>query len=103
MVRNDLPSNVYFFQDIMTLLDLVKTSNLLDSDFLDGQYKGSRMNFVNDSTSRCATSFGREFSTLFGRIKPSPSGSQLASTHYLPPINNYKTSILLIMYLELSR
>ena len=49
-VRSDLPSNYYFvFKDIMTLLDLIGTSNLSDSDFFDGQYKASRANFVNNS------------------------------------------------------
>ena len=36
-VRSDLPSNCYsVFQDIMTLLDLIGTSNFSHSDFLDG-------------------------------------------------------------------
>ena len=90
-VRTSLPSNAYFvFQDIMTLLDLIGTSNLSDNDFLDGQYKANRANFVNASAARCAASFGRGFSTLFGRVEPSSSGGQLASTHPLPSINNYK-------------
>ena len=90
-VRKHLPSNAYFvFQDVMMLLDLVETYNLLDNEFLDGQYKANRENLVNDFTARCATSFARELPTIFGRVGPSSSGGQLASTHPLPSINNYK-------------
>ena len=91
-VRQELPSNAYFvFQDVMTLLDLLGTSNLSDNDFLDGQYKATRANFVNDSAARCAASFGRELPTLFGRVEPSSFNGQLASTHPLPSIHAYKS------------
>ena len=64
-VKNELSSNAYFvFQDVITLLDLIGTSNLSDGSFLDGQYKASRANYVNDSVARCAASFGRELQTL---------------------------------------
>ena len=90
-VRNHLPSNNYsFFQDVITLLDLIGTSNLTDNEFLDGQYKANRANFLNDSAARCADFFRRELPTLFGRVKLSSSDGQLASTHPLPSINNYK-------------
>ena len=71
------------------LLDLIWTSNLTDNEFLDGQYKSNRANFVNDSAARCVASFGRELPTLFGRVEPSLSDVQLASTHPLFSINNY--------------
>ena len=76
----------------MTLLDLIGTSNLMDNEFLDGQYKANRANFVNDSAARFVASFGRELPTLFDRVEPSSSGVQLASTYPLPSINNYKHS-----------
>lgn len=72
-------------------MDLIDTSNLSDSDFLDGKYKASRANFVNDFAAQCTPSFGRELLTLFDRAEPSLSGSQLASTHPLPSINHYKS------------
>ena len=89
-VRKYLPSNFYFvFQDVMTLLDLIGTSNLSDNEFLDGQYKDNRANFVNDSAARCAAFFGHEIPTLFGRVEPSFSDGQLASTHTLFSIYNH--------------
>ena len=92
-MRSDLPSNYYFvFQDIMTLLDLIGTSNLSDSNFFNRQYKTSQANFDNDSTAWVAASFGRKFPTLSGRVEPSSIGGQLASTHPLPSINHYKSS-----------
>ena len=48
------------------LLDLIGTSNLSNNDFLDGQYKANRANFVNASATRCVASFGHELPTLFG-------------------------------------
>ena len=33
----------------MTLLDLIGTFNLIDNEFLDGQYKASQANFIIDS------------------------------------------------------
>ena len=74
----------------MTLLDLIGTFNLIDNEFLDGQYKASQANFIIDSAAWGAF-FRRELSTLFGRVGPSPSGGHLASTHPLPFINNYKS------------
>lgn len=73
----------------MTLLDLLGTTNSSDSDFLDGQYKASRDNFVNDSAARCAASFLRELPTLFDRVKPFSFNNQLASTRYWPSIHTY--------------
>ena len=58
----------------MTLLDLIGTSNLSDNEFLDGQYKANRANFVNDSAALCAAFFGRELPTLFGCVEPSSPG-----------------------------
>ena len=75
----------------MTLLDLIGTFNLIDNEFLDEKYEASQANFVNDSAAWCAASFGRELSTLFGRVGLSSSGGHLASTHPLPFINNYKS------------
>ena len=90
-VKNELSSNAYFvFQDVITLLDLIGTSNLSDGSFLDGQYKTSRANYVNDSVARCAASFGRELPTLFGRVEPSSASGYLASTYPLPSIHDYK-------------
>ena len=75
----------------MKLLDLLGTNNLSDSDFLDGQYKASRANFVNDSATRCTVPFGRELPTLFDRVEPSTFNRKLASTHPLPSIKAYKS------------
>lgn len=75
----------------MKLLDLLGTNNLSDSEFLDGQYKASRANFVNDSATRCTVPFGRELSTLFDRVEPSTFNGKLASTHSLPSIKVYKS------------
>ena len=47
--KNELSFNDYsVFQDVITLLDLIGNSNLSDNDFLDGKYKASRANYVND-------------------------------------------------------
>ena len=90
-VRRELPSNSYFvFQDVTTLLDLIGTSNISNGEFLDGQYKTSRANYVNDSTACCAASFGRELPSLFGRVEPSSVGGHLVSTHPLPSIHDYR-------------
>ena len=53
----------------------------MDNEFLDGQYKANRANFLNDSAARCADFFRRDLSTLFCRVKLSSSGGKLASTH----------------------
>ena len=71
-------------------MDLIGTSNLSDGDFLDGQYKASRANYVNDSAARCSPSFGRELPTSFGRVEPSSVGGHLTSTHPLPSIHDYR-------------
>ena len=81
-IKNEFPSNASFiFQDDITLLDLIGTSNLSNDCLLDGQYKDSRANFVNNSATRCTASFGRELPALFGRIEPSSVGGQLALTN----------------------
>ena len=90
-VRSELPSNAHFvFQDVITLLDLIGTSNLSDGEFLVGQYKASRANYVNNSAARCAASFGRELRSLFRRVEPSSVGGHLTSTHPLPSIHHYR-------------
>ena len=90
-MRSELPSNAYFvFQNVITLLDFIGTSNLSDGEFLDGQYKASRANYANDSAARCAASFLRELPSLFGRVEPSSVGGHPASTHPLLSIHDYR-------------
>ena len=88
-VKNKLSN--FFFKGVITLLDMIGTSNFSDGDFLDSQYKASRANFVNDSAARCVASFEQKFPTLFGRVEPSSNGGQLfASTHPVHLIHDYK-------------
>ena len=92
-VRDELPSFAYFvFQDTVTLLDMIGSTNRSDGDFLGGQFKASRANFVNDTATRSAASFDRELPTLFGRVEPTATGGKPVSTHPLPLLklyNNY--------------
>ena len=63
---------------------------MLDDDFLDGQYKASQVNCVNDLAARCAAYFGRELPTLIGSVEPSSIGGHLALTYPLPSIHDYR-------------
>ena len=89
-VRDELPSFAYFvFQDTVTLLDMIGSTNRSDDDFLGGQFKASRANFVNDTAARSAASFDREIPTLFGRVEPTATGGEPVSTHPLPLLKLY--------------
>lgn len=91
LVRRELFYNAnYLSLDSISLLDFIGASNLPDNDFADKKYRGAaRANFVNDRDTRLSASFGRELQTLFGRVEPSATGGQPASTHPLPLIMLY--------------
>ena len=65
-VRRELVTNAYYlFLDPISPLDLIGSSNLLDNDVADKQYRATRANFVNDRATRLSASFGKELPTLF--------------------------------------
>ena len=91
-VKRELPcSSYHVFHDPITLLDAVGASQMSNKEFLDERYHASRGKFGNEVAARTAASFGRELPPLFGKVEPTATGGQPASTHPLPLIKLYSS------------
>ena len=69
-VVTHLPSSGYFtFNDVITLIDALRSIHLSNRDFLEEKHHASRGKFDNEIAGRVSASFGQEFPTIFGRVE----------------------------------
>ena len=91
-VEKNLPSaSFFFFNAVITVLDSLVSSHLLDKEFIEGEYRASRIQFDNAVADRVATSFGRELPQNSSRAEASSLGSLSSSTHPSPSIKIYQS------------
>ena len=91
-MKKELSSSSYhIYHDPVTLLDAVGASQMSNKEFLNESYHATRGNFRNEVAAHTAASFGRELPPLLGKVEPTASGGQPASTHPLPLIKLYES------------